>query len=106
MKSSQPTLARSHWEWKICVAVWTLAAAWTLIVSWFLGYLGPALGEGEALPSIILGMPAWVFWGIFCPWVAVTLVTMGLGLRMQDDDSTAQPSNSPSQNRARGPEHV
>ena len=61
--------------------VWILACVHTVGYSALFGYYrsGP--------PVLILGIPSWVFWGVFAPWGVVTLVTCWYAFfGMKDED--------------------
>jgi len=61
--------------------------AWVVCLIWTVGYSAVA---GYDVPpeqlSVILGLPAWVFWGVFVPWIAATLFSVWFGLVYIADD--------------------
>jgi hypothetical protein len=68
--------------------VWILACVHTVGYSALFGY-----GQ-QGPPALILGIPAWVVWGVFAPWAVVTLITCWyafFGMRDEDlgDDEPA-----------------
>lgn len=61
--------------------VWAVALAWTV---GYCGYAGYA-SEGEELKTL-LGIPAWVFWGVAAPWGVCALYSIFYSLlRIKDD---------------------
>lgn len=68
-------------ELKLMLIVWLVFAAWCL------GYcLTHAYQEIDGPVATTMGFPSWVFWGIFLPWMACTLTTIGFaGLGIADD---------------------
>lgn len=57
------------------LAGWIFFAAWVLIYAYFNAYK-----DQEKEPSITLGMPSWVFWGIAIPWICATAFTIYISL--------------------------
>ncbi|MDB4711748.1 YhdT family protein [Verrucomicrobiales bacterium] len=57
------------------LAGWVFFAAWVLIYSYFNAYK-----DQSQEPSITLGMPSWVFWGIAIPWICATAFTIYISL--------------------------
>ncbi len=53
--------------------VWLAALAWTVPYCYATGYASP--GQASETP-LVWGMPAWVFWGIVCPWLIANVVTI------------------------------
>jgi len=62
--------------------IWLAAGLWTRIVSYDLGYDTP--------PSSIGGVPSWVVWGVFVPWLVFFVVHCWYSLRyLRDEDEDA-----------------
>lgn len=64
---------------------WILVA-WLVNFAWVIGYCRTAafaVEQGE--PSTVMGMPAWVFFGVFLPWIAVTVFTAWFALTRMED---------------------
>ena len=59
---------------------------WAVFFVWVVGYCSlfgyPA--EGEPIATV-LGMPAWVFWGIFVPWIVSGAITIWFALTQIED---------------------
>jgi phosphatidylserine synthase len=62
-------------ELSIFLIGWLFFAAWVIIYSYFNAYKNQA-----EEPSITLGMPSWVFWGIAIPWICATAFTVYISL--------------------------
>ena len=65
-------------------------ARWTLLLfgiafAWTLGVAG-TLGYGRSELRFVLGVPDWIFWGVFLPWGVFLIVSVGFGLRFMKDD--------------------
>jgi hypothetical protein len=79
-----PVFLHSRREAIVILIVWTVCMAWTVPYCYVNGYTAP---ESPADLATVLGMPAWVFWGVLVPWVVSGLVTIVLCLWfIQDDD--------------------
>ena len=79
-----PLFLHSRREAGVILLVWGLCFAWTVPYCYLYGYSAPA--NPAELP-LVLGMPAWVFWGVAVPWVVAGLVSIALCLWfIQDDD--------------------
>jgi hypothetical protein len=58
----QRLLRNARREGLLIMAVWLTALIWSVSI----GYLAGPQSTGEM--SLVLGMPAWVFWGVVLPW--------------------------------------
>ena len=64
---------------------WILAA-WAVNFAWVIGYCRVAAFRVEpGEPATVWGMPSWVFWGVFLPWIAVTAFTAWFALTRMED---------------------
>jgi hypothetical protein len=72
---------------------WILGA-WIVNCVWVVGYCGwTAFDRGEGNGSFLMGMPTWVFYGVFVPWIAVTLFTTWFALGKMEDHSLEDSEN-------------
>lgn len=79
-----PIFVDSRREAGWILLMWASCFVWTLTVCLSLGYQDNVQPESF---STILGMPAWVVWGIGLPWLLADLVTIWFCLfRMKDGD--------------------
>jgi hypothetical protein len=86
-----PLFLHSRREAIVILAVWGAFFAWVVPYCYVFGYTAPA--NPAELP-LVLGMPAWVFWGVGVPWVTAGLVSIVLCLWfIQDDDLGAAPED-------------
>lgn len=76
-----PLVTNSLHEAKWILVVWVGAFAWVIGYSSQYGYVG----EGDSLATV-LGMPAWVFWGVAFPWGVATVITSWFALRCIVDE--------------------
>jgi uncharacterized membrane protein YhdT len=65
-----PVVSSSRREAIIAIALWLVAMIYTVGYCYAYGYQRPP----EDL-RFILGVPDWVFWGIFAPWIVWTIVS-------------------------------
>ena len=68
-------------------ARWILVA-WAVCLVWTVGYSALFGYEVDgAQMQLIMGIPSWVFWGVFIPWMGATLFSVWFGLvYMKEDD--------------------
>jgi hypothetical protein len=75
-----PLFRNSAREAKTALLLFGLAFAWTTGVAAFMGY-------GRSELRFVLGVPDWIFWGVFLPWGVFLAASLVFGLRfMKDDD--------------------
>lgn len=68
-------------------AMWILVA-WLVCLVWTVGYsavFGYGLEEGAL--HLVMGMPSWVFWGVFVPWITATGFSIWFGLVYMKEDN-------------------
>ncbi len=76
-----PLYLSSLKELRWILGVWAVSFLWVIGISRWLGYRA----ENADQIQLVLGMPLWVFWGVFVPWIAVTLwVTWFAMCKMED----------------------
>ena len=85
-----PVYVSSIGELKWIVGIWTVSILWIVGFCSVYGY-----APDEPL-SIVMGMPWWVFWGVFVPWIVTAVFSCWFAIyKMADhrlDDS--DPSES------------
>jgi len=82
-----PVLKNSLREFVIIMLAWAASTAYTCIYCYYNGYIreGAALGVEDIRP--VLGVPSWMFWGVFAPWAVCSAFTFWFaGFYMADDD--------------------
>ena len=77
---SDPVFASSLRELRWIVLIWLVNFCW--VVGYCRAYGYPS--EGQPLATV-LGMPSWVFWGIFVPWIVAAVVTSWFALTQIED---------------------
>ncbi len=85
--SPDPVYHSSLSEMRWILALWAVFFLWVIGYSSWYGY------QLDDRPLVtVLGMPSWVFWGVFLPWVLSASVSCWFALtQIQDhplDDST------------------
>lgn len=79
-----PVFLHSRREAIVIFFVWLAGLLWAVPFCYFNGFLGN-VEPGEITTT--LGMPTWLFWGIFVPWIVADVVTMWFCFcYMKDDD--------------------
>jgi len=77
--------------------------AWAVTLLWSVGYCSLRGYQSDAPLSIVLGIPAWVFWGIVVPWVVASVFTFYYSLvRMKNDSLDGEPPSSAADSAAPG----
>ncbi len=75
------TFLNARKEAWIILAAWVVCLLWTVGYSWVAGYSQ----HGETI-HLILGIPAWVVWGVLAPWIGATLFSVIFALFYMSDD--------------------
>jgi hypothetical protein len=79
-----PVYIHSRREAAVIISTWFIALLWTVPYCYLNGYLPD---EGSREITFIWGIPAWVFWGVACPWMIANLITAWFCFGFfQDDD--------------------
>ena len=64
-----------------------ILVAWAVFFLWVAGYCGSVGYSEPGEPvELVIGMPAWVFWGVFVPWFGACAFTVWFSLRFVADD--------------------
>ena len=71
-------------EAKFCASVWIVAWIVCATVAWKFGYLPPDQRPDD--PWLMLGMPGWVAFGVFLPWLALISITIWFASKYLKDD--------------------
>ena len=79
-------LVKSSWREALIVSgIWAAVMLWVVGVSTSLGY-----SAQPGTPRLVLGFPAWVFWGIVTPWIVCTAVSCWFGAFFVRDGELGQ----------------
>ena len=80
-----PVFLHARREAVVILVLFAVCLVWSMGVCYFAGYLAP--GEDRPHAATVLGIPAWAFWGILVPWLAVDAFTIWFCFFfMKDDD--------------------
>ncbi|MGB0582563.1 MAG: DUF997 family protein [Limisphaerales bacterium] len=79
---------------------------WCVFCLWVVGY---SVNNGYDLDptqlKTVMGMPAWIFWGVALPWLMANVVAIYFGLKfMADDPLEDPPAEQPAETKATGEE--
>ena len=83
-----PLYLHARREAVMVLIVWLAGLLWIVGYCFFAAYDIPA---GQI--RLILGMPAWVFWGVLVPWLIIIGFSIWFGLFYIADDEFAQSRN-------------
>jgi hypothetical protein len=91
VEKEQQLLRHARREGLVILAVWALCLGWSTVISYVFGY-----GRNAESMNLVLGMPAWVFWGIALPWsVCLVFSVWFCFVYMADDDLGQDPGEGP-----------
>lgn len=64
-----------------------ILVTWVVFLIWVIGYCSQnAYKPIEGELSITMGIPTWLFWGVFLPWLIAAAFTIWFGLFYMADD--------------------
>ena len=85
---------------------WLVLGTWAIFLTWVVGYSylrgyqhpdesllvrwGLAVSPEKAPLKLVLGLPEWIFYGIFAPWLAAMAFTVFFGLRILKEDDLGE----------------
>ncbi len=75
-------------EARVVVILYLSGLAWTLVVVIGWGYV--PVEERPAVPELVMGMPAWVVWGLFVPWFFQIAAAWWFALKVLADEEPDQ----------------
>ncbi len=75
-----PVFASSLRELKWILAIWSVNFIWVVGYCVLYGYY-----EEEAPLATVIGMPSWVFWGVFLPWILSIVVSAWFAFAFMED---------------------
>jgi hypothetical protein len=73
---------------------WILAA-WVVNFAWVTGYCRWTAfrTDNQEEAATVLGMPSWVCFGVFIPWIAATVFTAWFALTRMEDHPLEDPTD-------------
>ena len=75
-----PVFKSSLRELKWIFVIWLVHFVWVVGYCYAFGYLAP-----KTQLTTVIGMPSWVFWGVFVPWISATVVSSWFALTQIED---------------------
>ena len=83
-RREDPVLTSSRREALLALAIWLVACVYSIAVCYRYGY---SENRDPATLTYVLGMPDWIFWGVFAPWTVCTLLSFCLSyFVIRDED--------------------
>ncbi|QDT13261.1 DUF997 domain-containing protein [Planctomycetes bacterium K23_9] len=83
--SSDAIYQRSLSELKWILIAWAISCTWVVGYCFVFGY-----EVDPANLDLVIGMPAWVFWGVLLPWCLSTAFTIWFSLFQMTDQPLPQ----------------
>ncbi|MGK0185114.1 MAG: hypothetical protein ACI9R3_000889 [Verrucomicrobiales bacterium] len=66
--------------------MWIIFGVWAIFCVWVIGACSRyGFMEPESEVQLVIGMPAWVFWGVAVPWCGATLFSIVFALFFMSD---------------------
>lgn len=78
-----PVFLNSRKEAGVIFVTWFIVMIWAVPVSYAMGYKADIDSSNV---SLIMGIPTWVFWGIFIPWLAADVATTWICFKLMKND--------------------
>jgi hypothetical protein len=89
-----PIVRSGRREAFVVMLIWLSALGYTLTYCYLCGYNQPA----ESL-KLVLGFPAWVFWGIVLPWTVCVLISWAFSAVFMRDADLGRDVDDPTNDR-------
>ena len=70
------------------IGLWFVGLVWCVTVMILRGYVSPA--DRPTQPDLLFGMPSWVVWGLFIPWIAQIAAVWWFAICWLKDDEPFQ----------------
>ena len=82
-----PVFLHSRREAAVIFCVWLIGMIWAVPFCYFYGYMSNIKDFDPSNISTVLGIPTWLFWGIFVPWLVADVITTWFcfGFMAEDD---------------------
>jgi len=71
------------------VVLWLIQLVYCTVAIVTLGYPEPSMRSDS--PNLILGVPAWVVWGLFLPWTVQIVAAWWFAIVVLQDDEPCEP---------------
>jgi len=83
-----PVFLNSRKEAIVIFCLWAAGLIWSVPFCYFNGYLGSDIDVDSV--TTVLGIPTWLFWGIFVPWIVADLFTTWFCFFYMKDDELGE----------------
>lgn len=97
-----PVFVNSLRETVVIISLFLLFLLWTVAVSFYLGAEQTFLSQDGKPLSLVWGMPNWVFYGIFLPWMIVNLIGIWFCFGFMKNDDLGEANDEPTSDAADG----
>ncbi|MCA9093245.1 MAG: hypothetical protein KDA68_07140 [Planctomycetaceae bacterium] len=81
-----PILISSRREAILVAGLWIAAMIYSVLFSWHFGYPDSLEAVKAEDITFVWGVPFWVFWGVFVPWIACSIISILIGLLCMKDE--------------------
>ncbi len=78
-----PVFLHSRREAIVIFCIWVTAIIWVVPFCYFQGY---GQNVDPSTLSLTIGIPTWLFWGVFIPWVVADIFTIWFCFFYMQDD--------------------
>ena len=86
-----PVFVHSLRETVVIISLFLFFLFWTVCVSFYLGHESTYVQANVEELALVWGMPSWVFYGVFLPWLVVNLVSVWFCFGFMKDDELEDP---------------
>ena len=88
-----PVFVNSLRETIVIISLFLFFMFWSVCVSFNMGLDSTYLKSNVDEMSLVWGMPSWVFYGVFLPWMIVNIVGVWFCFGFMKDDDLDDPDN-------------
>jgi len=90
--AEDPLVRSARREAAVVLVIWAVALIYSVGYCWLFGY------DREAAElTFVWGIPGWVMWGVFAPWVACYLVSLWFSYGFMTDAELGEERSPPSE---------
>ena len=88
-----PVFVNSLRETIVIISLFLFFMFWSVCVSFYMGLDSTYVKSNVEEMSLVWGMPSWVFYGVFLPWMIVNIVGVWFCFGFMKDDELDDPDN-------------
>ena len=96
--SFDPVYEHTRRETFVIICAWVVFCVWVVGVSLLTGYRV----DPDTMKTV-MGMPAWVFWGVGLPWLASNVFIIWFALKYMVDDPLGEDEDEPIEKAEQAP---